>query len=309
MIAEALTNRHVLVVGGSNQIAAFLIRLLDGATASLTVISRSDRPEYLSQCQQSVWFRDVDQCDTARLDKINTLIWIAPYHLFQDVVTVCPQLNTVLGFSSASVYSKAESSNQKELSLVEQLKSAEQLLRDYCEQHQLAWAIFRPTMIYGAGLDQNLTRIARLIERWGWFILPMASNGLRQPVHAADLAQAAINILQSPASLNACYDLGGGEQLSYQDMVRRVFQSISKPPKILKIPGWLFVLAIQCVRLLPSQRDLTTEMVYRMRDDLCVDHSAAVAAFNYQSRKFSPGAECWQCHSDHIAMALNTTSE
>ena len=52
----------------------------------------------------------------------------------------------------------------------------------------LDWTILRPTMIYGAAGDRNLSRLLRLLSRTA--VLPVPGNGkcLHQPVHVADVA-------------------------------------------------------------------------------------------------------------------------
>ena len=59
----------------------------------------------------------------------------------------------------------------------------------------IACTVFRPTLIYGAGTDRSLAPIARFARRWRVLPVPLGANGLRQPVHARDLAAACVAVL------------------------------------------------------------------------------------------------------------------
>ena len=91
------------------------------------------------------------------------------------------------------------------------------------------YTIFRPTLIYGVGRDRNVADIARFAKRFGVFPILGKGLGLRQPVHAADLAEACILAVDSSASFNRIYNLSGGETLTYREMVERVFRPWVSP--------------------------------------------------------------------------------
>ena len=82
--------------------------------------------------------------------------------------------------------------------------------------------LLRPTLIYGCGMDRNVSVLAGLAQRFG--VVPLAGQaaGLRQPVHADDLARAAFDALGAVATHGRAYALPGGETLPYREMVARV---------------------------------------------------------------------------------------
>jgi hypothetical protein len=55
----------------------------------------------------------------------------------------------------------------------------------------MGWTILRPTLIYGAGIDRSITPIVQRALRLRLFPIPLA-GGLRQPVHADDIARAVV---------------------------------------------------------------------------------------------------------------------
>jgi nucleoside-diphosphate-sugar epimerase len=164
--------------------------------------------------------------------------------------------------------------------LARRLAAAEEALAAACEQRAIAWTLFRPTLIYGGGRDGNVSRVAALARRYRVVALPAASRGLRQPVHAEDLARAVVRALDAPVTHRRAYDLGGGSTLSYREMVEAVFRGVGRRPRILTLPRRL-------VRLLLRIRRLSPEIADRMDEDLSVDWSAAARDFGYAPRAFA----------------------
>src|SRR5258708_32762870 len=97
-----------------------------------------------------------------------------------------------------------------------------------------------PAIIYAEGRDGNITRLARLIERYGVLPLMGSASGLRQPVHAEDLAIGAINAASSAAAIGKVYALPGGETLSYREMVGRIVDGMHQPRRIIAAPPLLW---------------------------------------------------------------------
>jgi hypothetical protein len=69
-------------------------------------------------------------------------------------------------------------------------------------------------------------------------------------------------------------------------MVERIFISLGKKPRFLKIPLWLFGMAIKACNILAPQRRLSVEMARRMNQDLVYDNSAAARDLGFNPRGF-----------------------
>jgi nucleoside-diphosphate-sugar epimerase len=166
------------------------------------------------------------------------------------------------------------------------LADAEAAFIAACEHNGVAWTLLRPTLIYLEGRDRNVSRLAGLIRRLG--VLPLAGRGygLRQPVHAEDLALGALAALAQPATHGRAYDLPGGETLSYREMVLRIFQALGRRPRVLALPPALWAFGFALARLfLPGT---TAAMGARMEADLTFDGSAAQTDFSWRPRRFCP---------------------
>ena len=109
-------------------------------------------------------------------------------------------MRRLVAFSSTSVTAKAASPDAYEgrRMTARSLAEGEARVRAFCAAEGVAWTLLRPTLIYAEGQDQNVSRLASLIRRFG--VLPLAGKGegLRQPVHADDLAQGGLIAAAEP---------------------------------------------------------------------------------------------------------------
>jgi len=208
-------------------------------------------------------------------------IWVLPQY-FEMIEAFGAR--RVVALSSTSLFIKEDSSDYGERHVAHRLAEGESALRAWAEARGIVWVILRPTLIYGLGRDKNLAEIIRFVRRWRFFPILGQADGLRQPVHAEDVAAACVSALTRPAAANRAYNLSGGETLSYREMVGRIFGAIGKSPRLVTIPRWLFRLAVTTVNLMPRYRHWTMEMAERMNRDLVFDHAEAARDLGY-----SPG--------------------
>lgn len=210
-------------------------------------------------------------------------IWILPAAL---PALKAKGMVRLIAFSSTSVFTKAGSDDEGERRTAQKLADGEAAVIAFCEANGVAWTLLRPTMIYAEGHDQNITRLARLIRRLGFLPLAGKGEGLRQPVHAQDLAAGALVAAIRSAACNKAYDLSGGETLTYRQMAQRIFQALGKRPLILTAPPWLWRLGFWLGR--PFLTGATAQMGRRMNQDLVFSSAAAEKDLNWNSRPFFP---------------------
>jgi nucleoside-diphosphate-sugar epimerase len=223
-----------------------------------------------------------------RLPTAPTVLSLSPiWHLPQALSALKIRgMQRLVAFSSTSVFTKAASPDPYERDVVRRLAEGEAAVRTFCDAHGVAWTILRPTLIYAEGQDQNITRLAGLIRRFGVLPLYGKGEGRRQPVHADDLAAAALAAADSFEAEGRAFDLAGGEILTYRKMAERVFEGLGKRPRILPAPEWLWNLGFTLARpLLPGA---TAQMGARMREDLTFNNGPAKRSFDWNPRGFHP---------------------
>lgn len=199
----------------------------------------------------------------------------------------------LVALSSTSRFTKDTSIDQEEQALARRLADAEQRLQAWAVQRGVAWTILRPTLIYGLQQDKNITEIASFIRRFGFFPVFGKANGLRQPIHAADVAGACVASLRSTQATNRAYNISGGETLAYRNMVARVFAALGRRPRLLTVPLWMFRLAVTVLRCFPRYRNWSAAMAERMNRNLVFDHAEAARDLGFAPRAFQlPASDC-----------------
>lgn len=274
----------VLVLGATSLIGGHLLSLLKAEDLDPTAFSR--RPPTQDICWIGGDLKDADLDE--RLPVAATVFSLSPIWLLPSALPALKArgMERLIAFSSTSRFTKTDSPDPGERAVAAELAGAEAAVETWCEAHGVAWTILRPTLIYDEGHDENVSRIARLVKRFGVMPLSGKGEGLRQPVHAADLAAGALAAAHAPATRNRAYDLVGGETVTYRVMVDRVFEGLGKHPRSLPMPTWLFALVMRLAK--PFYPGATTAMGTRMGQDLTFDSSPAMRDFGWSPRKFHP---------------------
>lgn len=280
--------RRVLVTGASSQIGVFAIPGLLNAGFHVVAVSRQPRPRYLPQSEHLEWL-DLDQAMQAQHSKTcQYLLSAGPMSLAVQALRSSKRFKQAVIFSSSSVLTKHDSKDPAEKQMIQNMRAQEAELEALAARQNLKMIIFRPTLIYGCGLDENISRLAGLIDRYGVMPVNGKADGSRQPVHADDLAQVAVKVLNGKQELPAKMLLTGGSTLSYVDMVKAIFAACQKPARILHIPQWLLVTAIGVLKPLGLARGVSVAMIKRQLQDLEFDSSQAQQLLGFRPRPFVP---------------------
>jgi nucleoside-diphosphate-sugar epimerase len=208
----------------------------------------------------------------------------------------------LVALSSTSLFTKPASPDAGEREVAARLAAAEEELARGAAWHGIELCLLRPTMIYDGVRDGNVAAIARFIRRFGFFPLAGRANGLRQPVHAADVAAACAAAVETQG-LAAAYTLSGGEALPFRELVRRIFAWLDLPPRMPSLPRSLFAAALLPAHAVGLCRGLSTGMAVRMNQDLAFRHDDAARDLGFRPRDFAPGGDAWR----HDATAADRT--
>lgn len=194
-----------------------------------------------------------------------------------------PVLTRVVALSSMSITSKQSSDDQAERALAEQLAEAEAGLFALASERGFAATVLRPTLIWGAGADRSLTPLYRRARCLRLLPLPREAGGLRQPVHADDVAAACLRALTARASAKRTIELGGGERLCVREMWRRVLMLAGAWPLPLPLTQFQRLAALPWVGSLALYQALS-----RWTKDQTADNTLASELLGHAPRAFAP---------------------
>lgn len=232
-----------LVYGGSGAVGGFLLKRLSADGFDVLALSRRGGQAELPGLQWRLGsLEQASALDDALQGFAPAVICSAgPLDAFVDWLARRPPSagTRVLALSSLSASWKLDSPQPAERALAQRLCDAERALFELCAQAEASVCVLRAGLIHGAGVDRSLSPLLRLARRLRVLPWPRAARGLRQPVHADDVARA---LLAAAArdwrnqAAAAPLQLPGPEALDFASMLRRSFACETPSPRLLCLP-------------------------------------------------------------------------
>lgn len=280
-----------LLFGASGMVGSRLLPRLREARIEVIAVSRQPRP-----AQAGVHWLQADlHAPLAPPAGVDAIISCGPLDAFARWhAQARPAATRVVALGSMSLDSKRTSADAAERALAARLQAAEDELFASAAALGASALVLRPTLIYGSGQDRSLARIARFARRWRMYPRLYGATGLRQPVHADDLALACTTLLGMPELSRRSYPLGGGERLSCAQMIERTCVSLGIGCLPIPLPVELLgsALAARLARAM-GWGTLPAAVLARLREDLVADHGEAERDFGWAPRLFEPAAADW----------------
>lgn len=281
--------RTVLVTGATSQVGLCVVRRLISSGAAVLALSRGDAIPF--DHERLRWIKGDLTDEALHLEDylVDLAVHCAPlWHLPPTLkMLAAAEVKRVIAFGSTSIFGKAMSRNTHEKEVVEQLTRAEADLAAGCDALGIQWTLLRPTLVYGVGLDVNVTSLAHIIDRYGFFPVYPPAFGRRQPVHADDLAMAVLQAAATAESVGKAYNVSGGEVLTYRQMLERLFAVCGRPPRI--VATTLLPFLLDMAGWVSRKKHINGEIARRMNDDLIFFHDDARRDFGFHPRPFLSG--------------------
>jgi uncharacterized protein YbjT (DUF2867 family) len=153
----------------------------------------------------------------------------------------------------------------------------------------LKWTIVRPTMVYGAPGDRNLSRLLAVLARVPVLPVPGGGRHLQQPVHVADVAGAVLSAVGEPATAGAIYDLAGPEPLPFAELLRISASAVGSRTRFVPVPLAPLVAAVRCYERLSAHPRIRAEQIQRLAEDKAFAIGDAARDLGYAPRPFAEG--------------------
>ncbi|MFN9644479.1 MAG: hypothetical protein ACK6BG_05010 [Cyanobacteriota bacterium] len=272
----------IILFGSNNPTGAAFLHISNEDSIEIWGRSKPSKPS-----KKAHIYCDLANISARSLNRINGVIvsfapiWLlAPFllNLMNEEPGVIENLRGIIACSSSSFMTKRFAFNSYDKKLSQCLESSHEQIAKICQTLCIPFQILAPTMIYGevhGYSDKNLSKLVRLM-RFTPFILLPESNGLRQPIHASQLARVAYRqaekIWTGSWEINEpqVLALGGDSILSYKDMLLAIKQTTSRHDSaqrcyILTMPDRFFFFLIAF--LLPINPKLFEAMM-RINTDL-----------------------------------------
>lgn len=254
--------RHILILGGTGFVGRHLIALLLRERCRVTVLSRGVDPLKKQQLSRdaSLIEGDVGNPDFLRavLDDVDAVVNLVGIlnergdsgagfeHVHVELLEALIEAMRDMGVMRLLQMS-ALNAGTGQSHYLESRGRAEQKLR----ASQLAWTLFRPSVIAGPG-DGLFCRFDALLRYAP--LLPIGRADARfQPVWVGDVAQAFVNALNDDRHVARSYNLVGPEVMTLAQIVRATAQARGRLRAVLPLPDALGKLQAEVGELLPGK--------------------------------------------------------
>lgn len=294
----------ILVTGGTGFVGTHLIRRLRKENLPVRAVVRSpDKARLLKDLGVELVTGDVS--DKASLEEaargvqhvihLVGIIQEGPGVTFQGV-HVEGTRNVVDASKRAGVrhffYQSALGTRPGARSIYHQTKwLAEELVR----ASGIPFTILRPSLIYGPG-DQFTIRLSEMIRLSP--MIPVIGSGTSkvQPIFIDDTVSCILKAVTSDAFLNAQYEVGGPDQLTYEEVTAAIAAAMGVKRPTLHMP-LLFMKSLARVleTILPKPPVTTDQLIMLQEDNICTMHDIRDAfgidplGFHEGLKKFIPG--------------------
>ena len=271
-------------------VADYLVPLLTKLSWRITGITRTERAP-LPGIEWQQFDPSLDQNLVVKDLSAEAYVHLAPLPAILPLLPtiVSSGVKNLIAVGTTSILTKANSEHPADRKMVAEQRASEQRIKEFAVENEIGWSILRPTMVYDGFRDKNIAQIKRFIQRFGFSPVVMPASGKRQPLHAEDLARAIVVLLDNPA--HDTINIGGGETLSYRDMLKRVFESLNKPVRTVPVPQSLLASGLSLASLFPGKGHLNSAMAARMNQDMVFDSTTAVSVLGFKPRTFQPGGK------------------
>jgi nucleoside-diphosphate-sugar epimerase len=195
-------------------------------------------------------------------------------------------------FSSTSLLTREPEISSDPNGTVARLKFGEEWLMSQRRLSESRTLLVRPTVIYGGKYNNNIN----LIKQIGRYtrLSPQLNFALgsRCPVHADDLAEWIVALLQKytgdrGAGLTTT-EVQGGEVLSFREMVSRTSRSSGLTTRAISLSRNIFLFALALVGRLPFFPKIPPKLVERLEHDFVFDDREARTQAPMSMRCFHP---------------------
>jgi len=276
--------KNVIIMGATSLIGPYVCSRL--ADEGFTVECFSRKPKII-KCSSKHTFRwrefDIKNPGDWHAPTGVIIISLLPLQILFQLLPRLKKAKQIIAVSTTSVFTKKQSKDRKERNLINCMISCEREIIKFSTGFKINWTIMRPTLVYGAGQDSNISAISYFIKKFGLFIVAHPASGLRQPVHADDVAQAIVAAINNKDASNTSFNLGGGETLTYLNMVKRIFESTGRRPIIICLPSGVLSFALCCFNLV-FRSSYSPALFYRMNQDFVFDFTSAKSILRYNPR-------------------------
>ena len=150
----------------------------------------------------------------------------------------------------------------------------------------LPYAIIRPSLIFGPG-DEFTNAIAALVRSLPITPVIGSGNNRLQPIHVEDVARCVTLSLSGNIRGNRTVEIGGPEQLSYNEIIRAVARVMGRRRLLVNVPLWKMRLPIALMEMLTPRAPINRAMLQLITLRNVAEPDSVERVFGFRPRTFA----------------------
>lgn len=150
----------------------------------------------------------------------------------------------------------------------------------------LPYAIIRPSLIFGPG-DEFTNAIAALVRSLPITPVIGSGNNRLQPIHVEDVARCVTLSLSGNIRGNRIVEIGGPEQLSYNEIIRAVARVMGRRRLLVNVPLWKMRLPIALMEMMTPRAPINRAMLQLITLRNVAEPDSVERVFGFRPRTFA----------------------
>jgi uncharacterized protein YbjT (DUF2867 family) len=152
----------------------------------------------------------------------------------------------------------------------------------------IPFTILRPSLIFGKG-DGFTTRLMQAIKLSP--VLPIIGPGKSkvQPIFIDDVVSCIVKAVASDSFLNEMYEIGGPEQLTYEEVTVALAEALDRKRPVVHMPLFFMKPLAKILETVLSKPPMTTDQLIMLQEDNVCGMQDIRDAFGIEPIKFQEG--------------------
>jgi nucleoside-diphosphate-sugar epimerase len=148
--------------------------------------------------------------------------------------------------------------------------------------------VLRPSLVYGPGEHGLFARIVKLVRSLP--VVPLLGGGRypMRPIHVDDVAAAILGAVER-AGAGTSYDLSGGSEILFRDLLVAIGEAVGRRPRFIPVPlGPTFAASVVAARLWRGF-PVSPDMIRGLTNPVVLDGGPAERALGFRARPIEDG--------------------
>jgi len=272
---------HVAVIGATCRVGSVLVDKLIGRGHTVVAIGRN--PKRLEGVNQAAFHREADfkrpQTIGQALRGSKIVVNCAHARFTPALLRSLPEsVERLVIVGSTRKFSNFQ---DKTVAL---LWAAEDALR----LQKRPWTLIQPTMIYGAGVENNIGRVVDLLKSYQYLPLPDGGKNLVQPIYYRDVAACLVAAVERDEGLGDLV-VAGPEAMTFETVVRIAARLTGVDVKIIPVPLSVMMVGLALAERFKVKLPIRRDELQRFGEHKAFSTSVMRGSLGVDSRPFEQG--------------------